>query len=393
MHEMEEIKRAQEQRVHEVSVKKWEKITRQFSGSLQIEFCEWFWRFFRCEINFFVKSCLTFPVNLWWFRVLVFCSAATKDCRLTHGINPDNEKTFLEINLLRLNPEINLIEFNLTTCKETGKQLQKQKGWRMDTQVKTDKIKAQFQCRHLEQGGWLRVLQYWLIFLQNCVVGQQRQEISELVSRQVSWSTVTYDLENKIQNTSHYVFWFFPSEVMLWIKEVEMVDSLDELQSSRSVRGKFFPNFEMLDAKVASALNKIIQNSYSQEEGQSRGTESPERGPVSTRKTDRLHDLRKKMLTSPLSAQKASGKHDALVVQEREVSAQLTQAGKESLRSHSSEGQKASGNPDALISSEQGNLIRSSVFRNANPSNLKGSLLEGNKDNMLNQARSEVAKQ
>ena len=77
-----------------------------------------------------------------------------------------------------------------------------------------------------------------------------------------------------------------------------------------------------------------------------------------------------KMLTSPLYAQKVSGKPDALVVQEREVSAQLTQAGKESLRSHSSEGQKASGKPDALFSSEQGTLISSSVFRNANPSNL-----------------------
>ena len=53
----------------------------------------------------------------------------------------------------------------------------------------------------------------------------------------------------------------FPSEAMLWIKEVEMVDSLDELKSSRSVCGKDFPNFEMLDAKIASALNKIIQNS------------------------------------------------------------------------------------------------------------------------------------
>ena len=48
---------------------------------------------------------------------------------------------------------------------------------------------------------------------------------------------------------------------MLWIKEVEMVDSLEELSSSRSVCGKNFPNFEMLDAKIASALNKIIQNS------------------------------------------------------------------------------------------------------------------------------------
>ena len=48
---------------------------------------------------------------------------------------------------------------------------------------------------------------------------------------------------------------------MLWIKEVEMVDSLDDLKSSRSVYGKDFPKFEMLDAKTASAQNKIIQNS------------------------------------------------------------------------------------------------------------------------------------
>ena len=47
----------------------------------------------------------------------------------------------------------------------------------------------------------------------------------------------------------------FPSEAMLWIKEVEMVDSLDEFKSSRSVAGKNFPNFEMPDAK-------IIQNSH-----------------------------------------------------------------------------------------------------------------------------------
>ena len=78
-----------------------------------------------------------------------------------------------------------------------------------------------------------------------------------------------------------------------------------------------------------------------------------------------------KMLTSPLFAQKVSGKPDAMVMQEREVSAQHTQADrKESFRSHSSEGQKASREADALFSSEQGNLIRSSVFRNANPSNL-----------------------
>ena len=99
------------------------------------------------------------------------------------------------------------------------------------------------------------------------------------------------------------------------------------------------------------------------------------------------------MLTSPLYAQKATEKPSALAAQEREVSAQLTQAGKESLTSHSSERQRASGKPDALFSSEQGNLIRSLVFRNASPSNLRGSLLEGNKDHLLNLARSDLAKQ
>ena len=52
----------------------------------------------------------------------------------------------------------------------------------------------------------------------------------------------------------------FPTEAMLWIKEVEMVESVDDLKTSRSIRGTHGPNFELLDARIASALNKIIQN-------------------------------------------------------------------------------------------------------------------------------------
>ena len=47
---------------------------------------------------------------------------------------------------------------------------------------------------------------------------------------------------------------------MLWIKEVELLDSVDDLKSSCSVRGIRMPNFEVLDAKIASALNRIIHN-------------------------------------------------------------------------------------------------------------------------------------
>ena len=39
-------------------------------------------------------------------------------------------------------------------------------------------------------------------------------------------------------------------------KEVELVDSVDELRSSLSIRGISMPNFEVLDARIASALKK-----------------------------------------------------------------------------------------------------------------------------------------
>ena len=54
----------------------------------------------------------------------------------------------------------------------------------------------------------------------------------------------------------------FPTEAMHWIKEVELVDSVDELRSSSSIRSIPMPDFEVLDARIASALNKIIHNSH-----------------------------------------------------------------------------------------------------------------------------------
>ena len=43
---------------------------------------------------------------------------------------------------------------------------------------------------------------------------------------------------------------------------MELVDSVDELISSSSTRGISMPNLEVLDARIASALNKIIHNSH-----------------------------------------------------------------------------------------------------------------------------------
>ena len=52
-------------------------------------------------------------------------------------------------------------------------------------------------------------------------------------------------------------------------------------KSSCSIQGNtHFPNFELLDARIASTLNKIIQNSFFK------------RRSVPSRKTDRLNDIR-----------------------------------------------------------------------------------------------------
>ena len=95
----------------------------------------------------------------------------------------------------------------------------------------------------------------------NSMAVQQRLQISELqFDKFTTLSTFScWKIRFKTQVSSCSVS---PSEAMLWIKEVKLVDSVDELQSSRSIEGKDFPNFEMLDARIASALNKIIQNSY-----------------------------------------------------------------------------------------------------------------------------------
>ena len=68
---------------------------------------------------------------------------------------------------------------------------------------------------------------------------------------------------------------------MQWIKEVEMVDSVDDLKSSLSIWSISMPNFEVLDARIASALNKIIHNSPFQKKNQSGGNKKPRKRTVS----------------------------------------------------------------------------------------------------------------
>ena len=84
----------------------------------------------------------------------------------------------------------------------------------------------------------------------------------------------------------------FPTEAMQWIKEVEMVDSVHDLKSSSSIRGISMQNFEVLDARIASALNKIIHNSHFKRRTSLEEQKGPEAGAFLSRQADCFLDLR-----------------------------------------------------------------------------------------------------
>ena len=79
---------------------------------------------------------------------------------------------------------------------------------------------------------------------------------------------------------------------MQWLKEVELVDSVDEMRSSSTSRGISMPNFEVLDARIASALNKIIHNSHFKRKISLEEQKGPEAGQFPSRQTDCVLDLR-----------------------------------------------------------------------------------------------------
>ena len=268
MHVMGDMKRAQELRVDEVSVQKierksWDNTKARFrnTGNARTdEFYEWFRRISRSGIESQWEIVLRFQSTCNNFKVLVPCWPATNACLLTHGIHLDYRKTFLVINFPRLvHPEIILKEFTLAHHKENKDQFHKQQGQRLFSQEMTNKKEAQFQCRRLHRILWL-----------------DRKD-----SKYRSCNSTTSLVHNhfwfwkiRFENLSDYLFRFSLGCCVMdqrggdgWFtRGIEVL----------AIRfWKEFPKFEMLDAKIASALNKIIQNSHLiQEEGQSRETES-----------------------------------------------------------------------------------------------------------------------
>ena len=111
---------------------------------------------------------------------------------------------------------------------------------------------------------------------QNYMVGQQRQQISELQFGKFpdpqSFLVWTIRFRTQVTTCSD-----FPSDALLWIKEVEMVDSVDEFKSSRSVYGKDFPKLRDAGREDCFCSEQDHPEFPVQKEGQPRGAESPKK--------------------------------------------------------------------------------------------------------------------
>ena len=144
-------------------------------------------------------------------------------------------KCFLVINFLRLiHPEIILKEFTLAHHKDNEDQFHRLQGRGLFSQEMTNIPMPTFARRPSTMSSVIPVE-----FPQNSMVGQQRQQISEL----------QFD---KFPNPQPFLAWK--------IRFKNQVTTCSDFPS-RSVSGKNFLNFEMPDAEIDSALNKIIQNS------------------------------------------------------------------------------------------------------------------------------------
>ena len=278
-----------------------QKVLRQYKGSLHnFRNCKIRWILWVTQENFrkrnqiIVEGCLTFPVNLQCFRVLVPCLAATQDCRLIHAIDLDCRKTFLVINFPRLIQSWVILKSIWWRAKNPSRSYWTRKDEFHSHEWRQTKSRHNSNADILQQSQWLWVLQFRWMY------------------RRTAWSDTNSMIDSHFRfgkfsffNRSNCLFWF---SIGSYVVDQGSGDGwfCGRVTSLRSVCGENFPNFEMLDAKNCFCSEQDHSEFPVQEEGQSRATESPERGPVSTRKTDRFHDLR------PLSIWVA-GAHDTVL--------------------------------------------------------------------------------
>ena len=165
----------------------------------------WLWRFSRCGIKskWKVVSRSSQPAMIPSSQALL-----SRDKRLpldTWNQSGVHENVFGNLRLMHL--EVSNKEFQSDDMRRNREAVLEEGRRRLGTQVQTDIIKAQFQCRHLRQGRWLRVLQLqWNYPITTWL--DSKDSNYRICNSTNSLIHNRFSCKNSIQNTSHNLFWF-----------------------------------------------------------------------------------------------------------------------------------------------------------------------------------------
>ena len=194
----------------------------------------------------------TFPVNPWSFRVPEKCEAAILDGRVIHGIlwvlretfwNPSCSRRTILIYLRKIRRiwHHHLEEEGCESCK-----------------VRQFLLHVLIRALHT----WIRACRTGGTYSLDDVMDDPRIQISELHLGKFhdSMECQSWKVNFKTEVCSKSAD---PQLTMQWIKEAEIAKSIDDLMTSRSVTGRTdFPDYEMLDAMIASALKKLLTHGH-----------------------------------------------------------------------------------------------------------------------------------
>ena len=169
----------------------------------------------------------------------MLCSPATKGCRLVHGINPEFRKTFLVIHFSACDSPRDFLQRNSSDNVQRNRE-----AVPLDLQAK---VKTSLTSEDGKNYGTLPMpMCASRLLTTNSTIRVELpqnsvQQKSDLQFDKFSQSIIILVWKTRFKTLASNGS-DFPSEAVLRIKEVNVVDSLDGLESSRSVYGNLSKN-------------------------------------------------------------------------------------------------------------------------------------------------------
>ena len=239
-----------------------------------------------------VESCLTFPVNMQWFRVLGPCLAATKRLPLDTWNQSGVQENFFGNQFSTFDSPRDHSQRIQSEDVQRNQEAVPEAGRMKTIHASEDTLnQGTIPMPTFAEKPWTTSSTMLVEWPQNYMVIQQRQQISE----------VQFD---KFLNPQTFFVWkiLFTNQVTTWFRFSIGCYVVDEGNGD----GRFFGRDEILPISLWQEFSKLRDAGREdclcseqdhpkfpvQKEGQSGGAGCSERGPFPSRKTNRLHDPR-----------------------------------------------------------------------------------------------------